>query len=758
MKLAVVGLGFASLVAQGASVHGVVLDVVTGKPLQGVHIRLYWQPNLGKAPYGAISDAAGRFSIDSVVASTYTVFTDLPGYLQTTQYNALAVRRQPLVTVTAASSVEELKIELVPAAVIRGRVKDRSGNPVKHAVVQLRDETGGIIQGTEEARGNGLGEYSVVAPPGKYLVMANQDGMSAWMAGDAGRPTAAYVDTYYPNALLEERATVIRLKAGELREQVDIEAAPRNLFSVMGNVAGISNPGCQPSVLLEKRLSGRFLNPRQAAAATDGGFSFIGVEPGLYHVSASCGSKYSSAIREFEIGNSNVTDANLELSENRDWTGRVEMPANETLRGGKVRFRLLTPTFQDPREFPVDDHGNFHVSGLPRRAYRVEVATWSANESVEEMTIDGHAAPNPIDLASVQPSSMTIVVGPSGSLSGVILGKDGKPASGLTCALFVAADPKRIRLEDIKLVDGTHFDVAGLRPGKYRVFAVDAVESGASTLEAWRAIAESAEEVEIARGSIVSVKLTLQDRHPAPPRMEVATPRAASRRGEEQTIDLLRRLSAGLITGRVYDGSGKGIEGILVEAIDSVGRTQSVRSEERGIYRLASLRPGLYKVAVRNAWPYLQPTVVPAEIRTDGSVESQYARRFYPRASSEAAASNVAVKAGEETTGIDINTVSIPVLHIRVRVADQPPADKTVSVQLLKGDRVVFPAIRNNDGTFEFWRIDPGRYRLQTLRANCQGAMAWKDLEVGETSLEEVEVPKPPPIDRNKPCVPVYIN
>ena len=97
------GLAFASLVAQGASVHGVVLDVVTGKPLEGVHIRLYWQPNLWKAPYGAISDAAGRFSIDSVVASRYTVFTDFPGYLQTTQYNALAVRRQPLVTVTAAS-------------------------------------------------------------------------------------------------------------------------------------------------------------------------------------------------------------------------------------------------------------------------------------------------------------------------------------------------------------------------------------------------------------------------------------------------------------------------------------------------------------------------------------------------------------------------------------------------------------------------------------------------------------------------------
>jgi hypothetical protein len=417
----------------------------------------------------------------------------------------------------------------------------------------------------------------------------------------------------------------------------------------------------------------------------------------------------------------------------------------------------VTPPFQNPPEFPVDEQGNFHVSGLPRRVYQVEFATWSDNESVQSMTINGQAVQNPIDLASVQPSAMTIAVGPSGSFSGAILGKNGRPAPGFTFALFVVADAKNIRRDDIKFVNGTRFDVAGLRPGKYRVFAVDAVKSGASTFEAWRTIAESAEEIEITRGSQISRNVHLMDRSPTSSPVDVATPRAPNRRSEEQAIDTLKRLSVGLITGRVSDASGKGIEGLWVAAIDAAGRTQSVRSEEMGVYRLANLTPGPFKVAVRPFWPYIQPTMVPAEIRTDGTAESQYARRFYPSVSNESAGAIVTVRAGEETKGIDIHTVSIPVIYIRAKVADQSTVDKTISMQLLQGDRVVYPAVRNDDGTFDFWRIDPGRYRLQTLRSNCQGAKAWKDLEVGDSSVEGVEVPKPPPIDPGKPCLPAYI-
>ena len=108
MRPLLVFLGLAELVAQAANVRGVVLDATTGKPLQGVHIRLYQQSAIGRPPYGAISDAAGRFSIDSVVPDSYGVFADFPGHVEAALFNAFGNRRQSMVTPSAQRPVEEL--------------------------------------------------------------------------------------------------------------------------------------------------------------------------------------------------------------------------------------------------------------------------------------------------------------------------------------------------------------------------------------------------------------------------------------------------------------------------------------------------------------------------------------------------------------------------------------------------------------------------------------------------------------------------
>ena len=78
-------------------------------------------------------------------------------------------------------------------------------------------------------------------------------------------------------------------------------------------------------------------------------------------------------------------------------------------------------------------------------------------------------------------------------------------------------------------------------------------------------------------------------------------------------------------------------------------------------------------------------------------------------------------------------------------------------MQLLEGERTVSPALRKDDGTFEFWRVNPGKYRLQTLRSNCSGAKAWATVEIADTSVEGVEAPNPPPIEPGKPCIPAYL-
>jgi hypothetical protein len=138
---------------------------------------------------------------------------------------------------------------------------------------------------------------------------------------------------------------------------------------------------------------------------------------------------------------------------------------------------------------------------------------------------------------------------------------------------------------------------------------------------------------------------------------QVAPVPTALTRGNPEVLGILKRLSTGTIGGRVLDSAGKGVEGIWVEADNTAGKRQLVLSDDTGGYRLGNLPHGEYKVHVEPRWPFLQPTIVPEEIRTDGSKEVQYTRIYYPGTADEASAGVVVVTAGIETTGIDIHTL-----------------------------------------------------------------------------------------------------
>jgi hypothetical protein len=396
MKRHLALLGLSGMLAQAASVRGVVVDATTGKPLPGAHIRLYNQSALGKPPYGAISDAAGRFSVDPITMDHWVVSAELPGYIQAARFNVLGKRAQLTAMVTAARPSEELRIELVPKVVIRGKVLDRAGNPVKNVVVELRDETGNIIPGEGGARANGLGEYRLEAPPGKYLVRAARDNMAAWLAGGGGF-SRNYVETYFPEAAVEERATVLSVKAGEVRQPVDIRMIPFQKLTISGKLTGLSPAGCQDSVLLTQKVGEQFINPKRVQTGVDRQFSFAELASGLYQLSASRGPKYSSLSREIAIGDASITGIELELSENADWIGRVEAPSNENRSRRAVRFRPPMQILEQPHEFQTDEFGNFHVSDLPPLIYAVEVVNGPYNEVVQSMTINGMEVHNPID-------------------------------------------------------------------------------------------------------------------------------------------------------------------------------------------------------------------------------------------------------------------------------------------------------------------------------------------------------------------------
>src|SRR5262249_19158758 len=125
--------------------------------------------------------------------------------------------------------------------------------------------------------------------------------------------------------------------------------------------------------------------------------------------------------------------------------------------------------------------------------------------------------------------------------------------------------------------------------------------------------------------------------------------------GEEATIRMVR---GGVITGRVTGVRGEPLEGVFVDirmVRDHEGRKYSSSlsmrrtdrdrflTDDRGVYRIYEVPPGVYLVSAID---------IPIAPFNTGSIAHD-APTYYPSADREAAV-EVAVRGGEEVTGIDI--------------------------------------------------------------------------------------------------------
>lgn len=101
---------------------------------------------------------------------------------------------------------------------------------------------------------------------------------------------------------------------------------------------------------------------------------------------------------------------------------------------------------------------------------------------------------------------------------------------------------------------------------------------------------------------------------------------------------------------------------------------------------------------------------MPPEIRTDGTVETNYVQTYYPASRTAESAAPVQVRAGEETSGIEIKIVAAPILHISGTVA--PGRGAKLPYVLLDDGRSQRTYPVGSDLRFTMWRVPPGRYQI----------------------------------------------
>jgi Carboxypeptidase regulatory-like domain len=211
-----------------------------------------------------------------------------------------------------------------------------------------------------------------------------------------------------------------------------------------------------------------------------------------------------------------------------------------------------------------------------------------------------------------------------------------------------------------------------------------------------------------------------------------------------------------VITGTVTDADGLPAQGIAVTALVnrylgpagerrrmaagvSVGPT-----DDRGVYRIFGLPEGDYVIAAQAQTR--QVGLPGAQVRTvSGGALSErslvMSQVFHPGVTAVANATHVAVRTGEERSGIDVQLQYVPLATVSGSVSSTAGPNPVVIVMgradEVPGFNPVLTARAAADGTYTFDRVPPGQYTLFAATAN---AYASADVAVNGDDLANVSM------------------
>jgi protocatechuate 3,4-dioxygenase beta subunit len=500
------------LAAQQARIEGVATDAVSHEPLANVHVRLFIARTGAPAvAYGAMSDRTGRFAISSVAPGTYSVMAEHTGFAY------LGARTVALKT---AQSLTDFKLEMTPEALISGRVLDENGDPLQGASVGISQVDGESIVPPEASNTDENGAFRARGAPGKYYVEASPPPNR--LESDAGREIRAngaapgvHVATWFPDTTSKDRAAIVEAVAGHETGGIDIRLARQTPLRISGVVKGIPEGTTQTMIVAEGEPGLSQQGPGMTTAGPDGKFTFAGLLSGTYRIMVLDAGGLVSRRVKVELNDADVTDVELTLQGPEKLGGILEMPGDRAKsivaldQAGEPEF----PTRQ-PEGGEVDKNGAFIISGLFPGRYRVEVSPLPGNSYVREVRLDGALVKDVLDLSSgVRGSSLKVVVSADGGeLSGAVQSSDGGRLTNTEASVYLTADPNQIRAEEMTELapDGT-YSFHGIRPGKYRIFAIRESQDGG--FRELQSIAAKAQELEIKPGASLKKDLRLEESH-----------------------------------------------------------------------------------------------------------------------------------------------------------------------------------------------------------------------------------------------------
>ena len=441
-------------------------------------------------PVSILTDRAGHFEFPNLRKGRYTVWVQRQGYFGPS-FNGVPASVSARTISFDPAQPAPVDVVVIQSATITGRVLDSRGRPVSGANVRAFRPTydeGRVVwepvagsQATDD-----IGEYRIPwLPPGDYYLAAQ---------------LANSVRTFYPGTTQAGEARKLTVDSGETRGiDISVQTGP----SAFAKISGIAiNPNSTtadrsfPSFYLVPHdyapLSytdtGTFPNVIPAAERQNGEFELRNVPPGIYDLFP------TSSVSGFFVGRTFVNVRSSDAEGVRvNVNAAVNLPGTVVVNGSGTQAVVLSSIqiglrgFSMPSlrvnlpgnatrssGFPVDASGKFtaiglsgekasiQVTGLPETSYVADIR--QGDLSVYDSGVELNGSMEPIRV---------IVESQGGSLEGIVRNQQRQPESRVTVVLVPAAERRQNpALYKTRVTnDAGHFEMRGIPPGDYTVFA-----------------------------------------------------------------------------------------------------------------------------------------------------------------------------------------------------------------------------------------------------------------------------------------------
>jgi len=398
------------------TVNGVVTDPTTGTPVPNATIQLI-VGNPGDRPaHSATTRDDGNFTVKDVTEGRYRITVSRPGFTTPKGFEQSNVGDFPgycrVLTLTAQTSSIPIRLSLIRASTISGRVFDERGDPRSSVTMLLLEKgynsSGEPIltqaTGTTRTRTDDRGEYEFrQLRPGEYYISA-----------EGGTPRV--VPTFYPNAATMEHALPVVVGEGRDVGGIDLKTGLERGVNVKLKLTGTQALPPESFDFKDKFGSSFSANWKDAGGGT---FLLSAIPRGDYDMSIFMA--LSNPVRLFSHRiHISVSDRDMDLgtvnvNSQVSVPGRVRVPLGAAIPQG-VQLFAIDNGIGVPPFARVQSDGSFLLEGVSLGRYVVSPATSNTSDFYIKsviygsrqvdgtgFTIDG-PPPGPLEITMDQPA------------------------------------------------------------------------------------------------------------------------------------------------------------------------------------------------------------------------------------------------------------------------------------------------------------------------------------------------------------------